>query len=156
MYIFTFILILILLVLDSNKTVKGIKLGIKKMLKQLPVFLNMVILVSVSLYFISDEVILKYLGENSRYGMLLGTIFGSITIMPGFVAFPLAGVLLEKGVGYMSLAAFTTTLMMVGVVSFPVEKEYLGTRVAVIRNLVGLIIAIIISISIGIFYGELI
>ena len=156
MYIFTFILVLILLMLDRNKTIKGIKLGIKKMLKQLPVFFNMVILVSVSLYFISDEVILKYFGENSRYGILIGTFFGSITIMPGFVAFPLAGLLLKKGITYMSLAAFTTTLMMVGVVSFPVEKEYLGTRIAVIRNLVGLIISIIISIAIGIFYWELI
>ncbi len=156
MYIFTFILVLILLMLDRNKTIKGIKLGIKKMLKQLPVFFNMVILVSVSLYFISDEVILKYLGENSRYGILIGTFFGSITIMPGFVAFPLAGLLLKKGITYMSLAAFTTTLMMVGVVSFPVEKEYLGTRIAVIRNLVGLIISIIISIAIGVFYWELI
>jgi hypothetical protein len=44
-------------------------------------------------------------------GVFLALIFGSITIMPGFVAFPLCGILLKKGVSYMALAAFSTALM---------------------------------------------
>ncbi len=36
----------------------------------------------------------------------------------------------------MVLAAFTTTLMMVGVMTYPVEKEYFGAKVTIIRNLI--------------------
>lgn len=156
MYMLTFVLISILMIKDREKTINGIKIGFKKLMKHFPTFLGRMILVSISLYFISDEVILKYLGESTKYGVLIGALFGSITIMPGFVAFPLAGMLLEKGVSYMSLAAFTTTLMMVGVVSFPIEREYLGTKVALVRNLAGFFMGILIAVVIGIFYGEVI
>ncbi len=56
--------------------------------------------------------------------------------MPGFIAFPLSGILLSKGVPYMVISAFTTTLMIVGVLSYPVEKAYFGTKVTIMRNVV--------------------
>lgn len=83
--------------------------------------------------------------------MALG--IGSITFMPGFVVFPLAGLLLEKGVSYIVLAAFTTSMMMVGVITFQIEKEYFGIKLTIIRNLMGLFIAIIVSVVIGIVLG---
>lgn len=156
-YILTAVLIIILAIFDYQKTLKGIKIGVKKLLKNTPVFLNMIILVAVSLHYISDDLILKYLGRGSGVlGMAISSILGSLTLMPGFVAFPLAGVLISKGVNHTVIAAFTTTLMMVGLVTYPVEKEYFGVRITVIRNLIGFLIAIIVSLIIGIFYKELI
>ncbi len=79
----------------------------------------------------------------------------SIAAIPGFVAFPLSGILLEKGVPYTVIAAFTTTLMMVGVVTFPLEKRFMGARAAMARNLAGLVVALAVSMAIGLFFGEL-
>ena len=87
--------------------------------------------------------------------VFIATILGSITLMPGFIAYPMCGILLQKGVSYLVISAFTTTLMMVGILTFPVEKEYFGIRVALIRNVIGLIIAIVIAIAIGFIYGEI-
>ena len=75
--------------------------------------------------------------------------------MSGFIAFPLAGVLLEKGVPYMVLSAFTATLMMVGVLTYSVEKAYFGTKVAIIRNTINFLIALVIALMTGIFFGEI-
>jgi hypothetical protein len=75
--------------------------------------------------------------------------------MPGFIAFPLCGMLLEKGVSYMVLSGFSTTLMMVGVLTFPVERAYLGTKVAVLRNLIYLMIAVVVTLITGLCFGEL-
>lgn len=75
-------------------------------------------------------------------------------MMPGFIAFPLCGILLKKGVSYMVLSALSTTLMMVGVLTYPIEKEYFGMRVTVIRNVMSFIIAVIVAFITGIFYGE--
>ena len=55
----------------------------------------------------------------------------------------------------MVLSAFTTTLMMVGVLTFPIEKEYFGVKVAVIRNVIGLFIALSVAVATGIFFGEI-
>ena len=55
----------------------------------------------------------------------------------------------------MVLAAFVTTLMMVGVLTYPIEKEYFGVRVTIIRNVLSLFIALVIAVMIGIFFGEI-
>jgi uncharacterized membrane protein YraQ (UPF0718 family) len=129
----------------------------KKIRKNSPVFLNLIILVAISLYFVSDDLILRYLGEGSGLvGMGLATLLGSIAFMPGFVAFPLAGLLISKGVNYTVIAAFTTTLMMVGIVTYPVEKDFFGIKITVIRNILSLIMALIVSLVIGLSYGELV
>lgn len=155
-YYFTATLTLILFIIDQEKTIKGLKIGLKKIRKNSPVFLNMIILVALSLYFVSDELILRFLGDGSgAIGVALAGSLGSIAFMPGFVAFPLAGILLEKGVSYTVIAAFTTTLMMVGIVTYPIEKDFFGLKITVIRNIISLIMAVIVSIVIGIFYGEL-
>lgn len=154
-YIFTLIILSILFLIDKEKTIRSIKRGFKKLFIQLPVFLTMSALVAVSLHFISDEVIAQHLGRNSSiFGLFNASIIGSIAIMPGFIAFPLGGILLTKGVPYMVLGGFTNTLMMVGVASFPVEKEYFGVKVSILRNFIGYIISIIVALIIGIFYGE--
>ena len=75
--------------------------------------------------------------------------------MPGFIAFPLSGILLNKGVSYMVLSAFTTTLMMVGILTYPIEKEYFGVKVTIIRNIISFFIALAVAIMTGIFFGEI-
>ena len=61
----------------------------------------------------------------------------------------------KKGVGYMILSAFTTTLMMVGILTYPIEKEYFGVKVSIIRNTISFFITFIVALSIGFFFNEL-
>jgi len=140
---------------DRDKTVKALKITFKKFKKILPAFLAMLALVSIILFAVPDQVISHYLGSSNKFsGIILATFFGSITMMPGFIAFPLSGILLQKGVPYMVISAFTTTLMMVGVLTYPIEKEYFGHKVTLIRNGISLLIALIVALVIGIFFGE--
>ena len=116
----------------------------------------MLIFISILLYLIPNELIMQYLGGSGQIqGLFIALFFGSVTIMPGFVAFPLCGILLKKGVSYAVLAAFTTSLMLVGVVTFPIEKAYFGTKVTIIRNLISFFLSLLVAILIGIVYGEL-
>ena len=141
---------------NRGKTFKAVKIAFKKLVKILPAFLTMLIFISIVLFLVPDKIILHYLGNNNRFiGLTLASVFGSITIMPGFIAFPLSGILLKKGVSYMVLSAFTTTLMMVGILTYPVEKEYFGVKVTLIRNSISFFIALIVALSIGFFFGEL-
>ena len=113
-------------------------------------------LVSIVLFLTPEEVISLYLGGANKYTSVLAAAFlGSITLMPGFIAYPLAGILLSKGVAYMVISAFTTTLMMVGVLTYPLERRYFGVKVTVLRNTISLIIALIVALVTGIFFGEI-
>lgn len=156
LYIITTVLVLLSLFSDRAKTIKGIKTGLKKFVKVLPVFVIMMILVALLQGFISDDLIAQYLGKSSGIaGMITALVLGSVTLMPGFIVFPLSGVLLSKGAFYMIIAMFTNATMLVGVLTFPVEKRYLGLKVSVIRNVIALIISLITGLIIGWLYGEL-
>jgi len=139
---------------DREKTFKGLKIGWKKFSKILGTYLKLLIILSFILL-ISDQFIINYLGGQAPFiGMILGLIIGSITMMPGFIAYPLAGILVSKGVNYMVVAAFITTLMLVGVATYPVEKEYFGIKATIWRNIAGFIISALIAVATGILYGE--
>ena len=155
-YIVTVLAVLVSFVASREKTFRAVKIATKRLIAILPAFLMMLVLVSIALFLIPDEFISNYLGSNNKFiGVLSASLIGSITLMPGFIAFPLCGILLKKGVLYMVLAAFTTTLMMVGVLTYPIEKEYFGIKVTIIRNTISLFIALIVAVMIGIFFGEI-
>ena len=156
-YIFTLFVVLISFVKDRRKTIKAFKISWKKFAKILPAFMAMLILVSIILFLVPDRMILKLLGNNDKaIGVIIASLFGSITLIPGFIAYPLCGILLKKGVSYMVLAAFSTTLMMVGFVTYPIEKEYFGVKVTIMRNVLSFFIALAVAVGVGVCYGELI
>lgn len=139
---------------DREKTIKGLKIGWKKFSSIMGTYLKLLIILSFILL-ISDNFIVNYLGGQAPLiGLVMGLIIGSITMMPGFIAYPLAGILVARGVDYMVVAAFITTLMLVGVATYPVEKEYLGLKATIWRNIAGFIISAVIAVSTGILYGE--
>ena len=154
--LFTITIVIISFFADKAKTIKALKISLKKMKKILPAFLWMLIFMSVALYIFSEEQIRSLLAnDNIYYSLGLAIASGSVAIIPGFIAFPLSGILQTQGVAYMVLSGFTTTLMMVGIVTFPMEKEYLGVKLGIIRNIVSLVIAILVALITGLVYGEL-
>jgi len=155
LYSLTAVLFVLSFCKSREKTHMALRMMVKKLTSFLPAFLTMLIMISIVLYVVPDRVISEYLGSGNKVtGVLLASLFGSVTMMPGFIAFPLCGILLKKGVPYMVISALSTTLMMVGVLTYPIEKEYFGMRVTVIRNVMSFIIALIVAFITGIFYGE--
>lgn len=147
--------LLVSFIKDNNKSKKALKVALKIFIKMLPMLLGIVATVSLLLFILPDYVIADYLGaEDSVTGIVLALIMGSISLLPGFITFPLSGLLLRQGVSYTVLAAFTTTLMMVGMITFPMERKYFGTQLTILRNIAGFVIALIVSLCIGLVYGE--
>ncbi len=153
----TGILLLLSFLFDRSKTKKALFMAYKRFIFISPSFLAMLIFVSIILFIFPQEKIIMYLSfGNYTVNIILAALVGSITVMPGFVAFPLAGILKNSGISFTIIAAFTTTLMMVGTLTFPVEATYLGKKVALVRNTISFVIALIIALLIGIYFGEII
>ena len=156
LYIVAGLALLVSLIVSREKTIRSLKIAARRFIRILPAFLLMIVLISIVLYLIPDEVISRYLGSDNKFtAMALASLLGSAAFMPGFITFPLAGILVQKGVAYMVVAAFTTTLMMVGVLTAPIEKAYFGLKVTVIRNVISFFIALVVAVVIGLFFGEI-
>ena len=120
---------------DRGKTIKALKKAWKAFEGILPQFLVVLILVAVTLAVLDTATIARYLGSGSGpLGIIIAALVGAITLIPGFVAFPAAAALLNAGAGATQIAAFVSSLMMVGVVTLPMEMKYFGRRAALLRN----------------------
>ena len=156
LWIFTALALTVSALADRKRTLRALKISLKKFLFILPAFLEMIFLVSLALAVVPPRLLLGLLGGKGKLlGMGIAAVVGSVTVMPGFIAFPLCGILLKRGVPYMVLSAFSTTLMMVGVLSYPVEREYFGPRVTVLRNLLAFLIALAVAVATGLAFREL-
>lgn len=135
---------------DKEKTRIGVKKGVTMFLNILPTIFKVLIIISIALYFLPNELIVHYLGKDAgALSYVFAALVGSITLMPGFIAYPLASILLKSGVSYAVVAIFINTLMMVGILTLPFEIKYFGVRVAIIRNVLFFFGAIFIGFIIG-------
>lgn len=86
---------------SREKTLLALKKAWKSFENILPQFLSILIIIGMMLAILTPEQISKLLGsESGWYGVLIAAVIGSITLIPGFVAFPLAAALLKSGAGY--------------------------------------------------------
>ena len=135
---------------DRKKSIAALKKGWKAFENLLPQFLPIILLIGLGLAILDPSTISRILGkESGLMGMALAAVLGSIILMPGFIAFPLAASLLAAGAGYGQIAMLLTTLMMVGIVTLPLESSYFGKRLAIERNALAFVYAVISSFILG-------
>jgi len=150
LYIITVALLLLSYYKDKKKTKIALKKAWKAFENILPEFLVVILLVGVLLAVADPGVISKIIGSGSGWiGVILAAVVGAITLIPGFVAFPTAALLLQGGAGYMQIGAFVSTLMMVGIVTMPVEIKYFGKKITIYRNILAFIFSFVVAYIIG-------
>ncbi len=139
---------------DRRKTALGLKKGAMMFLKILPTILTVIIVVSILLYLVPEQKIAGWFGEESGFdGYMAAALVGSISLIQGFIAFPMAGVLVQSGVSYPVIAIFITTLLMVGIMTMPVEARYFGWRMALIRNSLAFVFALVVGVFMGFLWN---
>jgi len=115
-------------------------------LNLLPLLLLMLALISVVLFLIPNETLIRYMGKGSGIeGWAIAALLGSVALIPGFIAYPLCGILIKSGVAYTTIAVFITTLTMVGIVTLPLEAKFFGWKTSIIRNTLSFIAALLIG-----------
>jgi len=150
--IFTALCLIASLIANRQKTWTGIKKGLAMFLKLVPALISVLALVSIVLFLLPEKTLVKFMGEESGItGWGIAALFGSVALIPGFIAYPLCGILINSGVAYSVIAVFITTLMMTGFLTLPVEAKFFGWRVSIIRNLVSLSAALVIGLIMGFF-----
>ena len=148
--IFTMSCLIFAFIKDRAKTKRSLILAVKSFFRIIPTVLIIIILIGLLLGFVPSSEISKIVGEQSGAGgVILVALFGAILHIPALISFPLAASLLKSGASIVAVAAFITTLTMIGTVTLPLEIKELGKKIALLRNGISFIIAIIIAFIMG-------
>ncbi|MGL5540119.1 MAG: permease [Erysipelotrichaceae bacterium] len=135
---------------DQKKTKLALKKAWKAFENMLPQFLGIIFLIGIVLSVIDPVFITRFIGKDSGLlGLVSALILGSITQIPAFVAFPLASNLLESGAGMMQIAGFVSTLMMVGIITIPMEASFWGKKATYLRNGLAFVFSIVVALVMG-------
>lgn len=149
-YGITIVLLMVSLVKDKKKTKMALKKAWKSLQNILSQFLGVIMLVGILLAVLNPETISRIIGNESGFiGVVIAAVVGAITLIPGFVAFPTAAMLIENGAGYMQIGAFVSALMMVGIITMPVEIKYFGKKITILRNALAFVFSFIVAFIIG-------
>lgn len=131
---------------SRQKTKQAFRVAGKALLKTSPSLLTVLGIVGLTLGILTPETISRLVGSEAGFiATVMAALIGAITLIPSLVAFPLAGSLLRSGATVMTISAFITTLVMVGVVTAPMEIKALGKKFTLLRNGLGFIAALVIA-----------
>ena len=150
-WVIAVVLFVVSLFKSKEKTFDAMKKSKSMMGGMIGEIVAIIFLIGLVLTFIPPETIKTVLGSsNTIVSTFISAAVGSITLIPAFVAFPLVGSLVDAGASIVPAVAFLTTLTMVGVVTFPLEKIEFGTKFAVTRNVFSFAFAIVIALVMGV------
>lgn len=136
---------------DRKKTLDSVKMSTGMMRGMGSNIIAILFLIGLILTFIPPETIREFMGGSNVFlSTVVFALVGCITLIPAFVAFPLAGSLMDAGASIVPVVAFITTLTMVGIVTFPLEKKEFGLKFTITRNILSFVFAIAISLVMGV------
>ena len=149
--ILTLCCLLFALYKDKAKTKKALIIALRSSIRIIPAILMIILLIGLLMGFLPENEIAKISGENSGIlGVFLTALLGAIMHIPSLLSFPLAASLLENGASYAIIATFIVSLTMIGTVTLPLEIKELGKKIALLRNGMSFVIAIIIGLIMGV------
>ena len=150
-WVVAIVLTIVSLIKNKKKTFAAMKKSKGMMGNMLSDIVAIIFWIGLVLTFIPPETIKSVLGSaNTLMSTVVSALVGSITLIPAFVAFPLVGSLVDAGASIIPGVAFLTTLTMVGVVTFPLEKKEFGSKFALTRNVLSFGFAIVIALTMGV------
>lgn len=150
-WIVSFVLITTSLAKNKEKTITAMKKSQGMMKNMMGSIIAILFLIGLILTFVPPELISDLLGSsNVLYSTLSAAVVGSVTLIPAFVAFPLVASFVNVGASIVPAVAFLTTLTMVGIVTFPLEKQEFGLKFTLTRNILSFVFAIIVALGMGV------
>jgi len=118
---------------------------IKSLLMISPMVLAVIGLIGLFETYITPKMIHSLFDGNILHDTLIGTIAGAVSVGQPFLSYLIGGTLLKEGVSLYAVTAFILSYVTLGVIQLPLEFSIFGYRFAIIRNLLSIVFAFIIS-----------
>ena len=113
----------------------------------LPLLLGVILLLGLFRTFISKQMIQSVFTGELLQDTIIGAVIGSVSAGNPITSYIIGGELMKEGVSLFAVTAFIVTWVTVGIVQFPAEAASLGRRFACVRNILGFVLSILVSIA---------
>lgn len=110
-----------------------------------PMLIAIIGLVGLFETIITPEMLHSLFSGSTIKDMLIGTFAGGVSVGQPFLSYIIGGELLQEGVSLYAVTAFILSFVTLGVVQLPLEYSLFGARFTIMRNLLSLIFAFLVS-----------
>jgi len=110
-----------------------------------PMLLAVIALVGLFKTYITPQMIHSFFDGNIIHDTILGTIAGAVSVGQSFLSYIIGGELLKEGVSLYAVTAFLLAWVTLGVIQLPFEFSIFGSRFTIIRNLLSILFAFVVS-----------
>ena len=113
----------------------------------LPIILGVILVLGLLRTFVSKQMLSAvFTGELLRDTVICALI-GSISAGNPVNSYIIGGELVKENVSLIAITSFLVAWVTVGIIQFPAEATIMGRRFAFVRNILGYILAILVSIA---------
>jgi len=113
----------------------------------LPMLMAVIGLIGLFETVITPQMLKSFFNGSTVEEILTGIVTGGISVGQPFLSYAIGGELLHDGVSLYAVTAFILSFVTLGVVQLPLEWSLFGTRFTVLRNLLSLLFAFLISVA---------
>ncbi|MFC2133531.1 permease [Bacteroidota bacterium] len=112
----------------------GLKSALNMTIEVLPLLIFAFIIAGMVQVLIPQEVISKWIGEESGFvGILIGSVAGGLSPGGPYVSLPVVAALLKSGAGVGTLVAYLTGWSLWAIARLPMEVGILGWKFTLVR-----------------------
>jgi hypothetical protein len=129
-----------------NNLNQSIKKSAKMFGRIMPVFIGLILLLTLIMVHISSSFYSLIFGIHPLIDPIIGASIGSIIAGNPIESYIIGGELLNHGISLIAVTSFIVAWVTVGVFQFPAESMLLGTKFAIVRNVVAFIFSIIVAV----------
>ena len=142
--------------MHKKKSYKKIFLkSLKSLLNTLPTMFGIILLIGLIKSFVSFESLATLFTQNKIIDTSLGSLLGSILAGNSMNSYIIGKEMLSSGISLFAVTSFLVAWVTVGIVQIPVEKELLGGKFTITRNVMSFFLSIAISLltvwTLGVF-----
>ena len=118
-----------------------------------PMLLAVIGLIGLFKTYITPEMLHTLFNGSVLHDMLMGVGLGGVSVGQPFLSYIIGGELLDEGASFYGVTAFILAFVTLGVVQLPLEFAIFGFRFALLRNLLSLLFAFLLSWAIAYTLG---
>jgi len=127
--------------------------GLRQFHSLLPRLVGVILLLGLFRGFVPEQALLSLFSGSILYDSVWGVCLGSVMAGNPVNSYVIGKSLLDAGVGLAGAVALMLAWVNVGVIQMPAESAALGLRFALVRNLAGFAVAVIMSLVVLLWAG---
>ncbi|WP_321404291.1 NifB/NifX family molybdenum-iron cluster-binding protein [Maridesulfovibrio sp.] len=125
--------------------ISAFRKGLRQFYQLLPKLAGVIMLLGLFRGFISEKDLFALFSGSAVQDSILGATVGSVLVGNPVNSYVIGDSLLNAGVNLSGIIALMMAWVTVGVIQLPAESAALGIRFAVVRNLCGFVMAVVMS-----------